>query len=112
PDVGSLMGAVERLGQEHGGGLVVAVTAAVDGTESGSLMPLGSQFSSKTVVLFADAGQGHSGQLPPTITPGTTLLLVDDLQRFPDAWSAHTASGEESPTRPNTAASTIADRHP
>ena len=101
PGDGSLIGAVERLGREHGGGLVVAVTAEVNGTESGSLVPLGTQFSSKTVVLFADADQTQSSQPPPAFIPGTSLLVVDDPLEFADAWAEHSASGEESPTQPN-----------
>ena len=110
PDIGSLIGAVERLGREHGGGLVVAVAAAVDGTEPGSLMPLGSQFSSKTVVLFADAEETRSGQLPSAYIPSTTLLLVDQPLGFADAWSAHTASDADSRAMPNP--STVADHRP
>ena len=106
PDVGSLIGAVERLGREHGGGLVVAVAAAVDGTESGSLIPLGSQFISKTAVLFADAEQTQPGQLTSAFNQGTTLLPVDQPLGFADAWSAHTASDAEprairNPTAPD-----------
>ncbi|MCY3890110.1 MAG: DUF58 domain-containing protein [bacterium] len=108
PDIGSLIGAVEQLGREHGGGLIVALAAAVDGTESGSLMPLGSQFNSKTVVLFAGFDPAHTGQLPHQFIPGTTVLMVDGAMAFTDAWSAHTATGDEplatpSPTAPGTA---------
>ena len=110
PDIGSLIGAVERLGREHGGGLVVAVAAAVDGTEPGSLVPLGSQFSSKTVVMFSDAEQTQLGQLPPAFIPGTTLLRVDKPLGFADAWSAHSSSGEESSAMPNP--STVSDHRP
>ena len=70
PDAGTLVGAIERLGREHGGGLLVAVAAAVDGTEPRSLMPLGSQFSSKTVVLFADARHSEWQRPPPRVRPG------------------------------------------
>ncbi|MDE0614821.1 MAG: DUF58 domain-containing protein [Acidimicrobiia bacterium] len=108
PDIGSLVGAVEQLGREHGGGLIVALAAAVDGTESGSLMPLGSQFSSKTVVLFAGFDPAHPGQLPRQFIPGTTVLMVDGAMEFTDSWSAHTATGDEplatqGPTAPSTA---------
>ncbi len=108
PDIGSLIGAVEQLGREHGGGLIVALAAAVDGTESGSLMPLGSQFSSKTVVLFTGFDPAHPGQLPHQFIPGTTVLMVEGAMEFTDAWSAHTATGDEplstpGPTTPRTA---------
>ena len=108
PDIGSLIGAVEQLGREHGGGLIVALAAAADGTESGSLMPLGSQFSSKTVVLFTGFDPAHPGQLPHQFIPGTTVLMVEGATEFTDAWSAHTATGDEplstpGPTTPRTA---------
>ncbi|WP_419851407.1 DUF58 domain-containing protein [Candidatus Poriferisocius sp.] len=109
PDVGTLMGAVERLGREHGGGLLVAVAAAVDGTEPRSLMPLGSQFSSKTVVLFAPA---KGGQPPPAFIPDTTLLPVSEPSGFTGAWAAHSTSGEDPSTRPRSSASASADRRP
>ena len=112
PGVGSLIGAVERLGQEHGGGLVVAVTAEVNGTESGSLVPLGTQFSSKTVVLFAGTDQTQSEQPPPAFIPGTSLLVVDDPLKFADAWAKHSVSGEGSPTQPNPPPSTASDPRP
>lgn len=105
PDIGSLIGAVERLGREHGGGLIVALAAAVDGTEPGSLMPLGSQFSSKTAVVFAGS---QLGQLPHQFIPGTTVLMVDEVMEFTEAWTAHTATGDEplaapDPITPSTA---------
>ena len=112
PDFGSLISAVERLGREHGGGLVVAVVAAVDGTESRSLMPLGSQFSSKTVVLFADAEEAHSKYRPPAFIPGTTLLLVDEPLGFADAWAPHTATGEGSAANPHSAPSSLHGERP
>ena len=96
PDIGSLAGAIERLGREHGGGLVVVVTASVDGTEPRSLMSLESRFSSKTVVLFANAERAQTGRLPPAFAPGTTLLLVDEPTRFTEAWAAHAASDADS----------------
>ena len=111
PDIGGLIGAVERLGREHGGGLIVTLAAAVDGTEPGSLMPLGSQFSSKTVVLFAGSQLAQPGHLPHQFIPGTTVLMVDETRDFTDAWSAHTASGEEpSATSGPTASSTSGHR--
>ena len=93
PDMGSLFGAVERLGRAMGGGLVVAVAAAVDGTEPGSLMSLGSHFSSKTVVLFADP-TGSSPPVNPNLAsgPGTSVVVVDEPHEFADAWTRHTAS--------------------
>lgn len=112
PDVGSLIGAVERLGREHGGGLVVAVVAEADGTEAGSLTPLGSQFTSKTVVLFTAAEQAQAGRLPPTFVPGTALLPVDEPSGFAEAWATHTASHEEFSTPPFPAASTAFDHRP
>lgn len=99
PDIGTLMGAVERLGREHGGGLLVAVAAAVDETEPRSLMPLGSQFSSKTVVLFADASQAKWDQPPPAFVPDTTLLLVNEATGFADAWAGHSASSDDPSTK-------------
>lgn len=92
PDAGSLVGAVERLSLEHGGGLVVAVAAAVDGTESGSLIPLGSQFSSKTVVLFADADSVQQGGPPLMAAPGASLVFVDRPAGFTAAWQSHASS--------------------
>ncbi|WP_419929113.1 DUF58 domain-containing protein [Candidatus Poriferisocius sp.] len=112
PDIGGLIGAVERLGREHGGGLIVALAAAVDGTESGSLMPLGSQFSSKTVVLFAGLDLAEPGPLPHQFVPGTTVLMVDGAMGFTEAWSAHTATGEEPSTPPGPAASTSSGLRP
>lgn len=100
PDIGSLVGAVERLGREHGGGLIVAVAAAIDGTEPRSLMPLGSQFSSKTVVLFAGAELAASAQAPSAFVPDTSILPVSEPGGFPKAWAAHSASGEDTPTMP------------
>lgn len=107
PDFGSLISAVERLGREHGGGLVVAVVAAVDGTESRSLMPLGSQFSSKTVVLFADDEKAQSKHRPPAFIPGTTLLFVDEPLGFADAWAPHSTSGEGSAANPQSVRSSF-----
>ena len=112
PDTGSLIGTVEQLGQEHGGGLVVALTAAVDGTESRSLMPLGSQFSSKTVVLFVDPDQAQWQRPPAAFVPGTTLLTVDGALRFADEWAAHTASSDESSARHLPAATATPDSRP
>ena len=111
PDSGSLIGAIERLGREHGGGLVVAVAAAVDDTESRSLLPLGSQFSSKTVVLFTADEQTRRGHLPPALVPGTTLLLVDEPSGFAQAWTTLTASDDERRTRPQPAASPAPGHH-
>ena len=110
PDVGNLVGAVERLGREHGGGLIVAIVAAVDGTEPGSLVPLGSQFNSKTVVLFNDPTRDEQRYMPPAFIPGTTLLPVDQPWGFAAAWSAHTDSGEEPLTVAHPAAPSVADR--
>ena len=115
PDVGSLAGTVERLGREHGGGLVVAVAAAIDGTEPGSLMPLDSPFSSRTVVLFAEQtqpAQAQSAQRPNAFIPGTTLLLVDEPWAFADTWAAHTAFGEEPPAILSPTSSTVTDHQP
>ena len=117
PDVGTLMGAVERLGREHGGGLLVAVAAAVDETEPRSLMPLGSQFSSKTVVLFADASQAQWRRPPPAFIPDTTLLLVSESAGFADAWDQHSVSSDDPSTKrgepqPRSPASTFAENHP
>ena len=109
PDIASLIGAIERLGREHGGGLVVAVTAAVDGTEPRSLIPLGSQFSSKTVVLFADAEQAQTRHLHPAFVPGTTLLFVDEPTGFAEAWSEHAVSEEESRSLPHPIAPPVPD---
>ena len=89
PDSGTLYGAVERLGREHGGGLVVTLAAAIDDTEPRSLLPLGSQFSSKTVVLFADASEAERGHTTPAFVPDTTLLLVNEPSGFADAWEDH-----------------------
>ena len=85
PDVGSLHTAVEQLSRGHGGGLMVAVAAAVDGTESGSLVSLGSQFSSKTVVLFADPDRPDEPH--PPVVAGTSLVMVDEPQEFAEAWT-------------------------
>ena len=112
PDIGSLIGAVEQLGREHGGGLLVAVAAAVDGTEPRSLMPLGSQFNSKTVVLFADAGRAKWGPPPPAYIPDTTLLPVNEPLGFAAAWARHSASGEEPSAPPSSTASTFAENRP
>lgn len=112
PDVGTLMGAVERLGREHGGGLLVAVAAAVDETEPRSLMPLGSQFSSKTVVLFADASQAQWRRPPPAFIPDTTLLLVSESAGFADAWDQHSVSSDDPSARPRSPASTFAENRP
>lgn len=104
PDIGTLMGAVERLGREHGGGLLVAVAATVDETEPRSLMPLGSQFSSKTVVLFADASQAQWRRPPPAFVPDTTLLLVSESAGFADAWDQHSVSSDDPSARPRSPA--------
>ena len=112
PDVGSLVGAVERLGREHGGGLIVAVAAAIDGTEPRSLMPLGSQFSSKTVVLFAGAEPAASAQAPPAFVPDTSILAVSEPGGFPQAWAAHSASGEDTPTMPRSTDPPFAPNRP
>ena len=101
-DTGTLVRAVERLGREHGGGLLVAVAAAVDETEPRSLMPLGSQFSSKTVVLFTQArqvGQAEWRRPPPAFVPDTTLLLVNETAGFADAWAEHSVSSEDPSTK-------------
>ena len=100
PDVGSLFGAVDWLSRGQGGGLVVMVAAAVDGTEPGSLTSLGSHSSSKTVVLFAGAEQDQPEQPPPPYIPGTTLLFLDNPLRFADVWEAQADSGEDPSTMP------------
>ena len=64
---------------------MVAVAGAVDGTESGSLVSLGSQFSSKTVVLFADPNRPDEPH--PPVVPGTLLVEVDEPQGFAEAWT-------------------------
>ena len=112
PDIGTLMGAVERLGREHGGGLLVAVAAAVDETEPRSLMPLGSQFTSKTVVLFADANQAQWRRPPPAFVPDTTLLLVGETAGFADTWNQHSASSEDPSAKPRSSAATYAEGRP
>ncbi len=111
PDIGSLISAVEQLGREHGGGLIVTLAAAVDGTEPGSLVPLGSQFSSKTVVLFAESEPTRPEPRPRQFIPGTTVLMVDEATSFTEAWSAHTATGDEPSALPGpTATSTTGHR--
>ena len=112
PDVGSLFGAVEWLSRGQGGGLVVLVAAAVDGTEPGSLTSLGSHFSSKTAVLFAGAEPAAPEHLHPTVIPGTALLLVDEPSGFADVWAAHTASSENPSTMSKPVESTAPHRRP
>ena len=112
PDVGSLFGAVEWLSRGQGGGLVVLVAAAVDGTEPGSLTSLGSHFSSKTAVLFAGAEPAAPEHLPPAVIPGTALLLVDEPSGFADVWAAHTASSENPSTMPRPVESTAPHPRP
>lgn len=112
PDLGSLFGAVEWLSQGQGGGLVVLVAAAVDGTEPGSLMSLGSHFSSKTVVLFASADPAFPEQLPPAFVPDSTLLRVDEPFGFANVWTAHAASSEDPSSMPNPAESTAPHPRP
>ncbi len=112
PDFGSLFGAVEWLSRGQGGGLVVLVAAAVDGTEPGSLTSLGSHFSSKTAVLFAGGEPAQPEQLPPAFIPGTALLVVDKPMGFADAWAAHTASSEDSSIMPKPAGSTAPNPRP
>ncbi|MCY4037421.1 MAG: DUF58 domain-containing protein [bacterium] len=98
PDLGSLAETVEKLGREHRGGQVVAVAAAVDGTEARSLAHTGAQFSSKTVVLFGDARQADTNS---AFIPGITLLPVDEPPAFAGVWAAHTASGREASAKPD-----------
>ncbi len=112
PDVGSLFGAVEWLSRGQGGGLVVLVAAAVDGTEPGSLTSLGSHFSSKTVVLFAGGERAQPEQPPPAFIPGTTLLMVENPLGFADAWGTHTASSEDPSIAPISADQTAPNRRP
>ncbi|WP_419846880.1 DUF58 domain-containing protein [Candidatus Poriferisocius sp.] len=112
PDFGSLFGAVEWLSRGQGGGLVVLVAAAVDGTEPGSLMSLGSHFSSKTVVLFASAEPASPEQTPPAFIPDSTLLVVDEPLGFANVWTAHAASSEDPSTLPNPAESTTPHPRP
>lgn len=112
PDFGSLFGAVEWLSRGQGGGLVVLVAAAVDGTEPGSLTSLGSHFSSKTVVLFAGAEPPSPEQMSPALVPDSTLLVVDEPLGFAKAWTGHTASSEDPSTMPNLAESTAPHRRP
>jgi len=105
PDLGSLAETVEKLGREHRGGQVVAVTAAVDGTEATSLAHAGTQFSSKTVVLFADARHAEATRHHSAFIPGTTLLPVDKPPDFAGVWAAHTASGRAPSATPGPATS-------
>ncbi|WP_419926621.1 DUF58 domain-containing protein [Candidatus Poriferisocius sp.] len=112
PDQGSLFGAIDWLSRGQGGGLVVLVAAAVDGTEPGSLISLDSHFNSKTVVLFANGGSAQSGPLPNAFIPGTTLVLVDQPSAFADAWAAPTDSGEHPSAKPSATPSPIADNRP
>ena len=112
PDTGDLIGAVERLGREHGGGLIVAVAAALDGTEPRSLMPLGSQFSSKTVVLFAGAERAESAKARPAFVPDTSILPVSEPGGFAQTWAAHSATGEGASTAPRPTAPPFAPKRP
>ena len=112
PDIGTLLGAVERLGREHGGGLLVAVAAAVDETEPRSLMPLGSHFSSKTVVLFADSSRANWERPPPVFVPDTTVLSVNESAGFAEAWDRHSISSEDPSARPRSPVSTYAKNRP
>ncbi len=103
PDHGSLEATVDRISHEPGGELLVAVVAALDGAEATALASVGSQFNSKTVVLFGEAEPTEQvdrfaafrrprptqplREAPPQVGVGTNLVMVEEPQGFADAWN-------------------------